>query len=178
VFLPQVLDVACGLCYVHSQGLVYKHLQPLYVLLSQHLRAKLSVEGFLVDCMDDPRTLQGTDVTDNSVSTLGTSENLYQAPEVMDGSVSHSKSSDVYSFSLVMYEIACRQYMYDGEDGCEQDAFKIAFKAMMGSRPVFSSNIPPSFVDLATRSWQKEQASRPSLPSVVQELKDMLSKCV
>ena len=77
-----------------------------------------------------------------------------------------------------MYEIACRQYMYDGEDGCEQDAFKIAFKAMMGSRPVFSSNIPPSFVDLATRSWQKEQASRPSLPSVVQELKDMLSKCV
>eukprot|EP00038_Savillea_parva_P010982 m.194261 g.194261 ORF g.194261 m.194261 type:complete len:1160 (-) comp19138_c0_seq1:40-3519(-) len=100
---------------------------------------------------------------------------LWMAPEVFRGDTRYGGAVDVYSFGIILWEIAMRQTPWsriaelDGMDQFLQlnDALK------KGLRPEISKAVAmahPSYVDIMQRCWAGDPADRPTFASTSTEL--------
>lgn len=87
-------DVACGLLFLHSKGVVGKNLRSHHLLLDSNYRCRI---GTSLHPMDR-----------NSRAAV------WLAPEVLHGA-SRTCASDVYAFGFFMYEVLYRAEPFEGE---------------------------------------------------------------
>ncbi|KAK1235366.1 hypothetical protein PQX77_001414 [Marasmius sp. AFHP31] len=92
-----VHDIASGLAYLHSKKIVHGDLKGVNVLITRLLRACIADFG-----LSRIADTQGIGVT-SSTRSAGTMRWL--APELLSGDERPSKTSDMYSFACVCYEI-------------------------------------------------------------------------
>ena len=80
------------------------------------------------------------------------------APEVIDG-YKYTEKADVFSFGIILWEIATRLPPYYGIDG-----YMVSQKVVKeGMRPKISDKEAPGpFLDLMKRCWHPDQDRRPS----------------
>lgn len=90
------IDVAAALEYMHSQGIAHNDIKSGNVLLDGNLRAKLGDLGSATD--------ENNSVDRNSGGLRGTIQ--WMAPERLSDSCRDSFASDMYSFCMVMWELA------------------------------------------------------------------------
>jgi serine/threonine-protein kinase len=100
-----VLQVARGLAFAHSQGLVHRDVKPQNVLLDADGRAKVTDFGIARSLEVDGMTVTGT--------VMGTSN--YIAPEQARGQTV-DEQTDVYSLGCVLYELLAGDVPYDGDN--------------------------------------------------------------
>jgi eukaryotic-like serine/threonine-protein kinase len=99
------LQVARGLDFAHSQGLVHRDVKPQNVLLDADGRAKVTDFGIARSLQVDGMTITGT--------VMGTSN--YIAPEQARGQPV-DEQTDVYSLGCVLYELLAGEVPYDGDN--------------------------------------------------------------
>ena len=87
-------QIALGLEYLHSKGIVYRDLKPENILMDEHGYLRLADFGMAKKLKDDEKAM----------SFCGTPE--YLAPEVitMEG---HDKMADWWSFGILLFEMLC-----------------------------------------------------------------------
>ncbi|KAK8843302.1 hypothetical protein M9Y10_025157 [Tritrichomonas musculus] len=103
-------------------------------------------------------------VDDSIESFVGTPS--YRAPEIWEN-MKYSKSSDVFAFSIVVYEILTSQFPYRFK-GTHQ----LAKYVVEGGRPDINSNeIPDCFIDLMRKCWDSDPEKRPTFDEIVTEIK-------
>lgn len=102
--LEIAVEVARGLAFAHSQGLVHRDVKPQNVLLNGDGRAKVTDFGIARSLDMDGMTQTGT--------VLGTSN--YIAPEQASGQRVDTQS-DVYSLGVVLYELLAGEVPFPGE---------------------------------------------------------------
>ncbi|MBW8741660.1 MAG: serine/threonine protein kinase [Acidobacteria bacterium] len=134
--LELAVQVAHGLAFAHTQGLVHRDVKPQNVLLNGDGRAKVTDFGIARSLDVDGVTQTGT--------VLGTSN--YIAPEQASGR-NVDVHTDVYSLGVVLYELLTGDVPFPGEN-----FVAVAMKHLTGSRPWRPS--PPS----------SKRASRRSMP--------------
>ncbi|CAG8499591.1 5976_t:CDS:2 [Ambispora gerdemannii] len=84
----------------------------------------------------------------------------YVAPEVLRKE-SHTQSSDIYSFGIIMYEILSGLPPY--ADLTYDQSTNLVLKICQGLRPNLSDVIAPQLVkDLVSRCWDADPAARPA----------------
>lgn len=95
------LEIARGMNYLHSfqPPIIHRDLKSLNVLIDEHLRAKIGDFGWT-----RPKA-------DKMTAKIGTFQ--WMAPEVIT-SESYSEKADVYSFGIILWEIATREPPYRG----------------------------------------------------------------
>jgi len=103
--LELALQVARALAFAHEQGLVHRDVKPQNVLLNGDGRAKVTDFGIARSLDIDSVTQTGT--------VLGTSN--YIAPEQASGQPVDAHS-DVYSLSVVLYELLTGELPFPGEN--------------------------------------------------------------
>ncbi|KNC46206.1 TKL protein kinase, variant [Thecamonas trahens ATCC 50062] len=166
-FPPQVaaalaLDAARGLAYLHSKGVVHGDMKSPNLLLSGASgRMRLKVADFGL------AKLKG-----NGVATTNAGTFRWMAPEVMVSGKenTYGKEADVFSFGVVMWELAAGSYPYKGtgldERGIRQavlqDEIRPEFEPSMGASEVY--------VALARKCWSASPAQRPGMTAVVDKL--------
>eukprot|EP01038_Epipyxis_sp_PR26KG_P004307 gene4307-6103_t len=108
----------------------------------------------------------------------------WSAPEVIKDGI-HCQGSDIYSLSLVLWEILSGQVPFS--DVMKQD--DIRFKVLSGLRPTLPSlpekdtASPESigffheYLDMITRGWAQEISNRPSAQDILTELESMWMGC-
>lgn len=164
-------DVAKGMAYLHSfqPPIVHRDLRsPNVFLISLNPMAKTvaKVGDFGLARHVDPRLHEG----------LPTWQWL--APEILDyNNVEYDERSDIYSFGIVLYEIASRKLPYTEEywerfqrNGYFQAKDCISAIVKDQCRPTPPPACPPEFRDLMKACWAHNPKDRPSFVQIVNTL--------
>ena len=147
-----------------ARALEYLHTRPNPILHRDMKSPNLLLFG-------DGRILKITDfghATDiHTVMTSCAGTIKWMAPEIIT-SKSYTESCDIYSFSIILWEILAREEPYSGEK----------FKRMMlpqfmmeiieeNIRPENIIDVPPILTDIMVKCWNKDFLARPSAASLV-----------
>ena len=154
------IDVGAGLEYLHQQDILHRDLKSMNVLLYQQggaYRCKLTDFGL-------SKVKNETKLT----TTLGGKGTLaWMAPELFERRAIYSKASDVYSYAVVLWELAARAIPF-------ADAHNPALISTWvgrGDREDIPTDTPASLIDAISQSWAQDPAARLSASQIVDLLR-------
>ena len=144
------LEVALGMNYLHSfePPILHRDLKSMNVLLDKNFQVKIADFGS-TKFLEVQMTKQ-----------KGTFQ--WMAPEVIKSS-SYTEKADVFSFGIIMHELASRQPPYYGVDKKEV-ARNVATKP--DYRPGISRSYPKEYVELMVKCWDQNPSKRPTFAEI------------
>ncbi|KAK8838600.1 hypothetical protein M9Y10_033232 [Tritrichomonas musculus] len=151
--------IASAMSFLHSHNIIHRDLKPDNIFIDNDLNPKIGDFGLskIIHFNDESKSLE------SSTGFKGTI--LYSSPEALfDGE--YTKSGDVYSFSMIIYEIITNEKPFG----------KLKFSELTrnltkGERPKFNDMIPDAYKDLIDRCWSQEPLKRPTFDQIVEELR-------
>lgn len=152
--LKLALDIASGMQYLHSQGILHRDLKSENLLLGEDMCIK--VADFGISCLES-----------QCGSTKGfTGTYRWMAPEMIKEKT-HTKKVDVYSFGIVLWELLTALTPFDNMTP-EQAAYAVSQK---NARPPLPSECPVAFSHLINRCWSSNPDKRPHFEEIVSILR-------
>ncbi|KAJ3670996.1 hypothetical protein LUZ60_008422 [Juncus effusus] len=156
------LQIARGMEYIHSQGVIHRDLKPENILFDQDQKVKLvdfgiSCEEAFCDFLEeDPGTYR------------------WMAPEMVKNKL-YNRKVDVYSFGLILWEMVSGHTPYE-EMTPVQAAFAVVDKNL---RPIIPSDCPIPLGSLIEQCWASSPQKRPEFWQIVkllEQFESMLSQ--
>ncbi|OWM65396.1 serine/threonine/tyrosine-protein kinase HT1-like [Punica granatum] len=148
--LKLALDIAHGMQYLHSQGILHRDLKSENLLLGEDMCVK--VADFGISCLESQcKSAKGF-----------TSTYRWMAPEMIKEK-HHTKKVDVYSFGIVLWELLTALTPFDDMTP-EQAAFAVCQK---DARPPLPPECPAAFRHLISRCWSSNPNRRPYFDEIV-----------
>ncbi len=151
------MQIATGLEHAHSRGIVHRDIKPHNVMVLKNGSVKVMDFG-IARVMSKSNTL--------TKEALGSVH--YISPEQAKGSFTDARS-DLYSLSVVMYEMMTGRPPYDGESPVSVAIQHISGGAVLPS--VLNPNIPRALEQIILKGMALELNDR--YPSATDMLKDM-----
>ena len=147
------VQMAAGLAAAHEQNVVHRDLKPANIRVTPDARLKILDFGLA-------RILQG-DVSPTAVTAESFTETRavvgtlpYMAPEQLRGQPADARS-DIWSFGVVLYEMASGVRPFRGETG-----FELSSAILSQSPPPLPSRVPTELQAVIARCLQREPARR------------------
>lgn len=152
------LDIARGMEYIHSQGVIHRDLKPENVLINEDFHMKIA--DFGIACQESSCDLLADDP--------GTYR--WMAPEMIKRK-SYGRKVDVYSFGLILWEMVTGAIPYEDMTPI-QAAFAVVNK---NTRPSIADDCPPPLRALIEQCWSIHPEKRPEFWQVVKVLEQFKS---
>lgn len=148
--LKLALDIAKGMNYLHSLGILHRDLKSENLLLGEGMCVK--VADFGISCLESqsgsPKGFTGT--------------YRWMAPEMIKEK-KHTRKVDVYSFAIVLWELLTALTPFHDMTP-EQAAFAVAQK---NARPPLPATCPAAFSYLINRCWSMDPEKRPHFYEII-----------
>lgn len=146
-------QIAYGMAYMHKLELVHRDLKSSNILFTNDMTAQICDFG-------TSRTLKETTFASKAAGTL-----RWMAPEVAE-ETAINKTCDVFSFSLVVWELIEHKIPFHD---CPSQV-KASMKIISGERPPISPDWPKYLANLIRESWSPNPHVRPSFADIVTSL--------
>lgn len=152
------LDIARGMEYIHSQGVIHRDLKPENILFDEDSCVKIADFGIACEeaccdaLADDPGTYR------------------WMAPEMIKHK-SYGRKVDVYSFGLLLWEMVTGTIPYQDMTPI-QAAFAVVDKNL---RPVIPGECPAPLGCLIKQCWALQPEKRPEFWQIVKVLEQFES---
>jgi WD40 repeat protein/serine/threonine protein kinase len=150
-------DMACGLAFLHREGILHRDVKSLNVLINDQFRAKLTDFGLA-------RVKSETQTT-STKGSAGTP--AWMAPELFKRKANYTQKCDVYSLGIAFWELAARKRPF--EDASNPAV--IPSWIMQGERDDIPADCPKGFAKLIQSCWGDDAKTRPTADEVVALLK-------
>ena len=152
--LINIYGIASAMAFIHRElNLLHRNLNPSCILINEYLCPKLT--GFEYSCKE---------TTNNDELEW---ESRYFPPEYWMNK-EYTKASDVYSFSLIFYEIMTSEIPFKEYNSIYRLSRKVSRK---GIRPEFTKPIPSCYRKLIEDCWAQNPDRRPTFDEIVEVLK-------
>jgi len=160
VSLTVICEVANAMKYLHKHNIIHRDLKTANVGIDIRGNAKIfdfgAAKELLSKNMVQPGMYRATGLT-------GTRR--YMSPEVLLCK-NYGLSTDVFSFSLLLWEILALKIPFDQYD-CEKHMIAVVQRRKM---PKFASKWSSVIKDLITNCWKVDPLERPSFCSIVETI--------
>ena len=155
-------DLAFAMTYMHSLDMIYRDLKPENIGFD--CRGDVKIFDFGLAKELQPSLLVGDDLYE---LTSSTGSPRYMAPEVCLGEP-YNKKADVYSFSVLLWQILSLEVPYDNFD------YSFFYdKVMCGNeRPKFPKGWPDRWKDLLSCGWSVDLIDRPTMSETLSSLEE------
>ncbi|KAF2303325.1 hypothetical protein GH714_016714 [Hevea brasiliensis] len=162
--IATALDIARGMEYIHSQGVIHRDLKPENVLIDQEFHLKIAdfgiacEEAYCDSLADDPGTYR------------------WMAPEMIKKK-SYGRRVDVYSFGLILWEMVAGTIPYE-EMNPIQAAFAVVNKKIVvfaEFETCYPSDCHPAMRALIEQCWSLHPEKRPEFWQIVKVLEQFES---
>ncbi|GMH84843.1 hypothetical protein TrVE_jg1506 [Triparma verrucosa] len=150
--LKIALGTVKGMAYLHAQTpiIIHRDLKSLNLLLTEDLDCKVTDFGL-------SRFKASND--DKMTGQCGTYH--WMAPEVIN-SEAYTEKADVYSISIILWEIYTRAIPYDG-----MKPVQAAMHVIQGGRLMLPDGCPQWFVHLVHSAWDANPENRPGMEYIM-----------
>ncbi|CAD7702168.1 unnamed protein product [Ostreobium quekettii] len=161
-------SAALGLGHLHDSGIVHRDVKPGNFLV---FRDSSAPHGHIIKIGDFGLAMAKEQLRSKSMrNKVGTVQ--YMAPEVQKGQP-HSFASDVFSFGVLLYELAAES---DAYRGVQSEPMLLMWK-LQGRDPCFvGRDCPEELRDLAKACVIPQHELRPPMTEVVRRLKKIRQK--
>ncbi|KAK9918409.1 hypothetical protein WJX75_003945 [Coccomyxa subellipsoidea] len=161
-------DVASGMAYLHSKGVVHADLKPANILLKSAHASADDPRGFTCKIADfGMARVLGADDTHVSAETLGSLP--YLAPEVLQHN-KVTKAGDVYSFAILLLEMWTGSVAYQ-----DQNYHGVLYSIFCGNRPQIPADMPAAYRVLLEDCWAADAKLRPTFEAVLSRIAPLLA---
>mmetsp|Transcript_3248 Transcript_3248/g.6689 ORF Transcript_3248/g.6689 Transcript_3248/m.6689 type:complete len:888 (+) Transcript_3248:705-3368(+) len=158
-------DVARGVLYLHEMEppLIHRDLKSLNVLLQDEIRGP---RDSLIAKVTDFGVTRHLDESANMTGQMGTCH--WMAPEVL-ASQPYSLAADVYSYGIMVWEVAARRTPYKHLNPVSIPYLVVAKDERPNVLEV-EKGCPPDLVQLMQECWEKEERARPTFSTILDRL--------
>jgi tRNA A-37 threonylcarbamoyl transferase component Bud32 len=165
-------EIALGGDYLHQRNIIHRDLKCDNILLNDNLRAKIIDFGI--------SKISSLNKKDTMTRAIGTRH--YMAPEVIKGGT-YNELCDVYSFSIIMYEIITECFKPYEESLKKQKHTNVEFLVATNPsfRPEISKKDFPNLgwcIDLIKICWNQDPSKRMPFSEIVEILKTERKKFI
>ncbi|OHT01856.1 hypothetical protein TRFO_07436 [Tritrichomonas foetus] len=151
-----ILGIAIGMKYLHSENIIHRDLKPGNILLDEYYYPLISDFG-----LSKMYERQEHDYTETS---RGRGTPMYLAPEIIKTG-KYSTSVDVFSYSFIVYEILTNRRPLSAEN-----EHHITYQIAEGIRPDLSFISNERQKSLLRKMWDPNPEERPSFDEIVEYL--------
>eukprot|EP00441_Pelagodinium_beii_P018850 CAMPEP_0197654338 /NCGR_PEP_ID=MMETSP1338-20131121/38795_1 /TAXON_ID=43686 ORGANISM="Pelagodinium beii, Strain RCC1491" /NCGR_SAMPLE_ID=MMETSP1338 /ASSEMBLY_ACC=CAM_ASM_000754 /LENGTH=327 /DNA_ID=CAMNT_0043229773 /DNA_START=22 /DNA_END=1005 /DNA_ORIENTATION=+ len=153
-------DVAAAMEYLHNfkPQIIHRDLKSLNLFLAGAVSSSEAVPLVKVADFGLARMKDLDAEWERMTTSVGTYH--WMAPEVVTGE--YDTKADVYSFSMVMYEVICRRVPFEEEDD-------VVARMCSGERPTLSdvpAQCPTDLRSIMTSTWMQNPDERPEFSSI------------
>ena len=143
-------QVAEGMAFLHSKGIVHRDLKSMNILLDENNDAKIADFG-LAGILQHNKELVGGVGTPN-----------YSAPEILERK-RYGPKIDVYSYGVILWEMAMQQIPF------RDKTFNAIYDQVVNKnwRLAFTRPIPENLKSLITKCWSANPNDRPDFSEIV-----------
>ena len=154
-----IYGIASGMSYLHHNNIIHRDLKTENILMDEYLLPKISDFGL--------SKVNSTEISSLNVDSISGLKRTpkYMAPELFNEG-KYSESTDVYAFSIVVYEIVTANEAFQN-----LNFFTLITKIRSNERPDISG-IQEPMRSLIQRCWSQNPLERPNFDQIVAELKE------
>ncbi|CAB9526100.1 activated protein kinase catalytic subunit alpha-1 [Seminavis robusta] len=156
-------DVSQGMRFLHASNpaVIHGDLKAANILVDKNFRAKVSDFGLSSKAEEDGKA-------------AGTP--FWMAPELLRGETVNTRSSDVYSYGVMVYEVYSRKEPYEGENPA--DVLSLVADRAVNKRPPVPKGCPAQIQSLLSDCLGALPDERPTFEEINTRLKRMDGKMV
>lgn len=162
------LQIARALAAAHAHGIIHRDIKPENILLRRDGYLKVLDFGLARHVAADTLRFSGNDLQGGGTLPAGTLR--YMSPEQARGE-SLSPASDVFSFGLVLYELAAGRHAFPRDSAGEAMQAILIEQAIAPS--FVNSRMPPGLDSLILSMLAADPGARPSAEDVARTLKNL-----
>ncbi|KAG0609106.1 hypothetical protein M758_8G158200 [Ceratodon purpureus] len=183
VALDNMLQIAKGIRYLHSQGIAHRDLKGENVLIKPSENPDLRSKGYLTVKLTDFGLAKANLRNSTCTSlTINIGSLVWKAPELFkvvqpDLSTSSKRKHyplkpDVYSFAMLCYEILSGKIPFSDDPRIVSTTAFYA-RVKRGERPVLPENINflPELADYIKRCWDTDPSRRPDFVDICKRIR-------